>query len=167
MNEHLRAGATAAAIWAVLGIAAVAATPADRAFVAKVGQGGMFEVEAGRLASDKASTADVRDFAVMEVHDHSGVGDRLKAVSAGEKVEVPAKLNPMFQAKLDRLRGLSGPAFDAAYMQEMSSLHAADGAAFAQEAKGGSGGYRAFAEETHRIVARHIGAIHAETPPGR
>ena len=163
---------TLAAVSALCGASAAAAapamsTPADRAFVAKVGQGGMFEVEAGRLAADKAASADVRDFAVMEVHDHTGVGDRLKAVSASEKVEVPAKLNAEFQGKLDRLRGLSGPAFDAAYMREMASLHAKDGAAFAQEAKGGgSADYRGFAGETHRIVARHIGAIHAETPPG-
>ena len=103
----------------------------------------------------------------MEVHDHTGVGDRLKAVSSREKVELPAKLNPEFQAKLDRLRGLSGPAFDAAYMQEMAALHAADGAAFAKESQGGgSAEYRTFAAETHRIVARHIGAIQAETPPG-
>ena len=48
-----------------------AATAGDRAFVAKVGQGGMFEVEAGKLAEGKAAAVDVRDFATMEVHDHT------------------------------------------------------------------------------------------------
>ncbi len=147
---------------------AVAASPADRAFVAKVGQGGMFEVEAGRLAADKAQAIDVRDFAVMEVHDHTGVGDRLKAISAQQGVPVPAKLNAEFQGKLDHLRTLSGPAFDAAYMGEMATLHAEDGAAFAREAQAGGGpDYRAFGLETHLIVARHIGAIHAAAPPVR
>ena len=153
-------------------LAALAATPAlaggtaqDQAFVAKVGQGGMFEVEAGRLATTKASSADVRDFAVMEVHDHTGVGDRLKAVSAHEGVPLPTVLNAEFQGKLDRLKALSGFAFDAAYMHEMADLHAKDGAAFAKEATaGGSGDYRAFGQETHKIVARHIGAIQAADP---
>ena len=125
---------------------ALAAAPEARAFVLKVGQGGMFEVEAGRLAADKASAVDVRDFAVMEVHDHTGVGDRLKAVSAQEGAPVPASLNAEFQG----------------------ALHAADGAAFAKEAQaGGAADFRAFGRETHLIVARHIGAIHAAAPPQR
>ena len=76
------------------------------------------------------------------MHDHTGVGDRLKAVSAQEGAPVPASLNAEFQGKLDRLRALSGPAFDAAYMDEMAALHAADGAAFAKEAQaGGAAGF--------------------------
>ena len=147
---------------------AQAATAQDRAFVAKVGQGGMFEIEAGKLAENRAAAVDIRDFATMEVHDHTGVGDRLKAVSAREGVPAPGALDAAFQAKLDHLRSLSGPAFDAAYMAEMALLHDGDGAAFAQEAQaGGSAGYRAFGRETHLIVARHIGAIHGAAPPAR
>jgi len=33
---------------------------ADRAFVAKVSQGGMFEVKAGQAAADKGSTQDIK-----------------------------------------------------------------------------------------------------------
>jgi putative membrane protein len=102
----------------------------------------------------------------MEVHDHNGVGDRLKAVSAKEGVAVPGGLDKAFQSKLDHLKMLSGPAFDAAYMTEMATLHAADGAAFAKEGQvGGSADYRRFGQETHLIVARHIGAIHGAPPP--
>ena len=81
---------------------------------------------------------------------------------------MPASLNGEFQGKLDHLKTLSGPAFDAAYMREMATLHAGDGAAFAKEAQsGGSAGFRAFGGETHLIVARHIGAIHGAAPPTR
>jgi putative membrane protein len=146
--------------------AALAATAQDRAFVAMVGQGGMFEVEAGKLAETKAFAVDVHDFAVMEVHDHMGVGDRLKSVSSREGVPLPDALNAEFQSKLDHLRTLSGAAFDSAYMEEMSTLHAKDGAAFAKEGQtGGSPDYRAFGLATHRIVERHIGAIHGVAPP--
>ena len=152
---------------ATLGIAApaLAGTTQDRNFVSKVGPGGMFEVEAGRLAQGKASAADVRDFATMEVHDHTAVGDRLKAISSKEGVPVPAQLTPEFQAKLDKLKTLSGAAFDAQYMREMRDLHPKDGAAFAKEGEsGGSSEHRAFGRETHLIVARHIGAIQAADP---
>ncbi len=144
-----------------------AATPsaADRAFVAKVSQGGMFEVAAGKLAEQKGSTQDIRDFGSMEVHDHTLVGDKLKAICASEGLAVASKANAEFQGKLDRLGTLSGPAFDAAYMKEMDTLHAGDGAAFAKEAAdGGSPAFKAFGVETHLIVQRHIGAIHAAPP---
>ena len=72
----------------------------------------------------------------------------------------------MFTAKLARLKALSGPAFDKAYLEAMADIHAKDGAAFAREAQaGGSPELRTFASETHRIVQRHIGAINA-VPPG-
>jgi putative membrane protein len=146
--------------------AATAASPVDVTFVGKVSQGGMFEVEAGQLAERKAVAQDVKDFAVMEVHDHTLVNDKLKAICARQGIPVAARLNPMFQQKLDRLRGVSGPAFDVAYMVAMSDIHAKDGATFGQEATAGATpDFRAFAAESHKIVQRHIGAIHATTPP--
>jgi len=140
--------------------AAPMATPADRAFVAKVSQGGMFEVAAGKLAETKGSTQDVRDFGTTEVHDHMLVGAKLKRISTSEGVMFSATPNAEFAGKLAHLNGLSGTAFDAAYLTEMAALHDADGAAFLTEStNGGSAAYRAFGTETHRIVQRHIGAI--------
>ena len=147
---------------------AASATPVDRAFVAKVSQGGMFEVQAGQLAEQKGSAQDIRDFGTMEAHDHTLVGDKLKAISGREGVTVPAELNAQFAAKFAHLKSLSGAPFDDAYMSEMATLHAGDGAAFAKEAAdGGSPDFRAFGTETHKIVQRHIGAIHAAAPPAR
>ena len=157
---------TAASVIGVSGSAA--ATPSDQAFVAKVSQGGMFEVQAGKLAADKGSTQDVRDFGVMEAHDHALVGDKLKTNAGAEKIAVPSDLNGEFAAKLAHLKSLSRPAFDQAYMTEMATLHAGDGAAFAKVAQSGeTAGMRAFGVETHRIVQRHIGAIHAVPPPAK
>jgi putative membrane protein len=146
---------------------AATATPADRAFVGKVSQGGMFEVNAGKLASAKGSTQDIRDFAAMELHDHMLVGDKLKTLSAGEGITIAIAPNAEFAGKLKTLQGLSGAAFDEAYMMDMATLHDADGAAFLKEsAGGGSPAFRAFGAETHRIVQRHIGAIHGANPVG-
>ena len=157
----------AAAVVMIMAGAAHAApgTDADRTFVAKVSQGGMFEVEAGKLAEQKASAQDVRDFATMEVHDHTLVGDKLKALSSAAAIPIELKLNAEFSAKIDRLRALSGAAFDQQYMTDMADLHPKDGAAFLKESQGGGGqGFRAFGAETHKIVQRHIGAIQAAQP---
>ena len=156
----------ATALLAATSALAATATPADKAFVVKVSQGGMFEVAAGKLAETKGGTQDVRDFATAEVHDHMLVGAKLKAISSSEGVTFAATPNVAFAGKMATLKGLSGAAFDEAYMSDMAALHDADGAAFLKEStEGGSAAYRAFGAETHRIVQRHIGAIHGTQPP--
>lgn len=142
--------------------AADTVSAADRAFVAKVGQGGMFEVKAGQLAADQASTQDIKDQGNTEAHDHGLVGDKLKSIASDAGITLPDTLNAQFQKQLDDLKTLSGTAFDAAYLKDMEAIHAKDGAAFATEAKSGTNPkLRAFAVETHRIVVRHIGELRA------
>ena len=138
------------------------ASQADKAFVAKVSQGGMFEVELGKVAATSGATQEIRDNGFTEAHDHALVGAKLKMIAGGEGIDFPAKLNAEFQGKLDKLAALSGSAFDAAYVAEMDHIHAVDGGLFAQEAKeGGSAAFRDFAAETHAIVEMHLGALHA------
>lgn len=158
-----------AAALGLAGLAAAATPPAvDSAFVGKVSQGGMYEVEAGKLAERKAQAQDVRDFATMEVHDHTLVGDKLKAISAKATIAISPRLNAAFSSKLSHLDTLSGHAFDVAYMDSMADIHAKDGASFAKEAmQSANPDYKAFAAETHTIVARHIGAINGAAPPAR
>lgn len=141
--------------------AADTASAADKAFVAKVSQGGMYEVEASQLAEDKATAQDIKNLASMEYHDHKLVGAKLSAITSQLGIETSSSLNPEFQKRLDTLKGLSGSAFDHAYLSEMIKVHDIDGALFAQEARtGGSSALKAFAAETVKIVDRHIGALH-------
>ena len=141
--------------------AAEMASPADKAFVAKVSQGGMFEVALGKVAADKGATQEIRDNGVTEAHDHELVGAKLKSVAKDAGVEFESKLNAEFQGKLDKLSALSGKAFDEAYVTAMEEVHKVDGGLFAKEAKeGGTSGFKAFAAETHSIVEMHIGALH-------
>ena len=142
--------------------AAEAVSAADKAFVAKVSQGGMFEVKLGGVAADQGSTQDIKDQGATEAHDHALVGDKLKSVASDAGISFPDSLNPRFQKQLDDLKALSGTAFDAAYLRAMEFIHAKDGAAFATESTSGTNpGLRAFAAETHRIVLRHIGELRA------
>jgi putative membrane protein len=135
---------------------------ADKVFVGKVSQGGMFEVELAKVAETKATTQDLRDQAATEEHDHTLVGNKLKSIMEANGMEFPTALNAEFQARLDKLSALSGAAFDAAYLQAMEKIHHIDGAAFKQESTGGSNpDLKAFAAETHRIVLRHLGELGA------
>jgi putative membrane protein len=135
---------------------------ADKAFVGKVSQGGMFEVELAKVGETKASTQDLRDQATTEEHDHTLVGNKLKSIMEANGMEFPTALNAQFQARLDKLSALSGAAFDSSYVRTMEEIHHIDGAAFKQESIGGSNpDLKAFAAETHRIVLRHLGELGA------
>ena len=166
MHRTLAAATLGASLLALSGLAAHAAAPmsdADKAFVAMVSQGGMYEVALGKLAEDKGSVQDIKDQGNTEAHDHDLVGAKLKAIVTGAGLPFPDKLNDEFQGKLDKMKGLSGEAFDKAYVADMIKIHNADGAAFAKEAKGGTNpDLKAFAAETHAIVERHLGELHAK-----
>ena len=134
----------------------------DKAFVAKVSQGGMYEVELGKLAETKATPQALKDQANTEVHDHHLVGGRLKSILEGNGMAFPKALNAEFRARLEKMRALPADKFDAAYVEDMKKIHEADGAAFAKEAKEGTNtDLKAFAAETYRIVQRHLGELGA------
>jgi putative membrane protein len=157
---------------AVVGLFCVGASPAsafaagdasdaDKVFVGKVSQGGMYEVEASKVAAMRASAPDVKDLALTEVHDHEGVNARLKAIAAKTGVPVSATLNAEFQARLAKLKAASAADFDQAYLTDMQQIHDKDEKLFAQEAQEGSDAYKNFAHQTDLIVKRHIGALNA------
>jgi putative membrane protein len=137
---------------------------ADKAFVAKVSQGGMYEVALARVAEMKGTEQDIKDQANTEAHDHELVGAKLKSIANGNGLMFPGELNADFQARLAKLKALPSSQFDAAYIEDMIKIHDADGAAFAQEASGGKKpALKSFAAETHKIVERHLGELHAKT----
>ena len=140
--------------------AADSASEADKTFVGKVSQGGMYEVEASKVAQRKAGAQDVKDVANTEVHDHELVNRELKRIATAAGISVAGKLNAEFQARLDKLKAVSGTDFDAAYITDMQSIHDKDEKLFAQEAMEGTGDFKTFAAKTDLIVKRHIGLLH-------
>ncbi len=138
------------------------ASPKDAAFVGKVSQGGAYEVEASKLAIQRATLPKVKALAVIEVHDHENVNAELKTLAAKENVPIAAGLNPEFTARLKTLSSAND--FDAAYLKDMAAIHDKDEKLFAQEAEEGTVAWKQFAAKTDAIVKRHIGAIAAELP---
>src|SRR5882757_10113171 len=107
----------------MMGLAAAPVFAADEAFVMKVAKGGMAEVELGKLAADKATSADVKKFGQRMADDHSKANDELKTLAQSKNITLPSEIGPEEKALRDRLMKLSGPAFDHAYMRAMVSDH--------------------------------------------
>jgi putative membrane protein len=133
------------------------ASEADHAFVAKVSQGGLYEVEAGKIAAMRGTSPAVKDFGVLESHDHEDVNRELKRIALGTGVAIVPQLNVEFSQRLAKLKAVSTTEFDSYYVADMKQIHNKDEGLFAQEAAGGSAPYQQFAHQTALLVNAHLG----------
>ena len=110
----------------------------DAAFMRTAADDGMAEVDHGQLATQNASSADVKQFAQRMVDDHGKANDELKGLASQKNVTLPAEMSAKHKAMHEKLAKLKGDAFDAAYMSHMVTAHAQAVALFQKEAKGGA-----------------------------
>jgi putative membrane protein len=130
---------------------------ADHTFVTEAAMGGMAEVELGKLASEKASNAKVKAFGQRMVADHGKADDELKTVAASRQITLPASIDAKHKATHDRLAGLSGAAFDRAYVTDMVADHKKDVAAFTEESTSGKDSdIKAWAAKTLPTLREHL-----------
>jgi putative membrane protein len=143
----------------VMGLVAppLLAVSPDETFVMNVAKDGMAEVELGKLASDKASSDEVKKFAQRMVADHSKANDELKGIAQSKNIAWPSELDPKAKATRDRLEKLSGAAFDRAYIQEMVTGHRKAVAAFKTESTSGNDpDVKAWAAKTLPTIDDHL-----------
>src|SRR4028119_491680 len=95
----------------------------DRTFVMQAGQLSMMEVELGRLAVQRGSSAGVKQYGQEMVEDHTRANQELMQLAMQKQVELPTEMSTQNTAMIDRLSGLSGKSFDAAYKQAMIDSH--------------------------------------------
>jgi putative membrane protein len=132
-------------------------SPADQKFAREAAQGGMAEVELGKLAVQNASSDDVKRFGQRMIDDHTKANDKLKEVASKEGITLPTSLDAKDQAIKTRLSKLSGDQFDKAYIKDMVRDHKKDVAAFQNESSTGSDpAIKAFASETLPTVQDHL-----------
>ncbi len=94
---------------------AESAAPAQD-FLDQAAQGGITEVAAGKLAMNKATTPDVREFAERLVKERRLTHQLLKALAARHDVELPKAPSPEQRETLRQLHRKSGAEFDQAYV---------------------------------------------------
>lgn len=130
---------------------------ADLTFVMDAANGGMAEVELGRLAAQKASSDEVKKFAQRMVDDHGKGNDELKSLAQTKNITLPADVDTKDKALENRLSKLSGAAFDKAYMQAMLADHRKDVAAFKRESQSGKDpDVKAWAAKTLPTLEDHL-----------
>jgi putative membrane protein len=132
----------------------------DKEFLVKAAEGGMTEVELGKLAQEKGSSADVKQFGSHMVMDHSKADAQLKEIAAKKGITVPSTLDAKSQATVDHLSSLSGPAFDKAYVHTMVKDHEKDAAEFRAESTSAQDpDVKTFAGDTLKVIETHLSDI--------
>jgi putative membrane protein len=96
---------------------------ADRKFIENAAMSGMAEVEMGKLAQQKASDAQVKDFAQRMVTDHTKANQELMSLASSKGVQAPAALDRSHRSDAEKLGKRSGAEFDRDYMARQVSDH--------------------------------------------
>lgn len=139
------------------GASASAKANADQHFVMEAAKGGMAEVELGKLAKEKASSDQVKQFGQRMVDDHSKANDELKSIAQTKNITLPTDLDAKDKAVKGRLEKLSGEQFDRAYMQHMVQDHRKDVSAFRKESTSGKDPeVKGFAAKTLPTLEEHL-----------
>ena len=108
--------------------AATPAKPTDPQIAHIAYTAGVLDVEAGKQALEKSQNKDVRAFAQRMIGDHTAVNDQ--ALALVKKLNVTPEDNPTSQnltkqaeATREELAGLTGAAFDKAYVDNEVAYH--------------------------------------------
>lgn len=88
----------------------------DKAFLHKVGEGGLAEIQMGKLAAQKGSSPEVKSLGQQMVDDHTEMNKQLATIADTLGVRMPKDMNKERQADYVRLNGLSGDDFDKEYL---------------------------------------------------
>lgn len=88
---------------------------ADRTFMLKAAGSGLYEVEASRLAAERATNSEVKDFAQKMVADHDKANQELMALASARGVTVPAQMPGDKRKEIDKLSKAKN--FDTEYMR--------------------------------------------------
>ena len=124
----------------------------DRSFVEKAAKSGMEEVAISRIAAERATNPQVREFAQMMVTDHSANNTELTSLAATKGVTLPAK-----EMDVNKWEKRSAKSFDEEYMEKMVSDHKDDVELFEKQAKKGEDAeLMSFASRTLPTLQSHL-----------
>jgi putative membrane protein len=146
----------------VVGKVSAEMTHTTKGFVAAAATSDMYEVEAGKIAAKRASSAAVKDFAEHMVKAHTETTNKLKAILASNNISVtpPAHLDDRRQGMIDDLRGAKVADFDTRYVAQQQAAHEEAQFLMRGYAKDGDNpSVKQFASDTLPAVQDHLAMV--------
>ncbi len=130
----------------------------DRQFMVEAAQGGMAEVEFGKIAREKAFSNIVKEYARRMVVEHTQANNKLKALAQQKGVTLPTTIGKKNQDLKQDLSELSGAKFDREYMKEAGvESHEEQAKLFERQVQRGQDPeVKSFAAQTLPVVQKHL-----------
>jgi putative membrane protein len=129
----------------------------DKSFVEKASQGGVAEVQLGKLAAQKAQSPEVKKFGDRMAKDHAAANEKLTALASKKGLAAASDMDSSSKREYDKLSKLSGADFDKEYMKQMVSDHKKDIKEFQSQAKSGKDAdIKNFAQSTLPTLEDHL-----------
>ncbi|MBV9489229.1 MAG: DUF4142 domain-containing protein [Verrucomicrobia bacterium] len=142
---------------AAVTFAAQGLTEDEQAFLQKAAQSDQAEIALAKLALDRASSPQVKQFAQTMVTDHTKSTSLLQPIAADHGVTLPGNPGPDSDEKYQRLEKQSGVAFDKTYIEMMVANHQEVLHAFETEAgKASDPKLKEFIATVQPVVAHHL-----------
>jgi putative membrane protein len=136
------------------GLAAV-----DHNFVAQANLGAPFQIDSGRIAEKRATTAEIRDYAHLMVVTHMPVVDALNRILQQKNIKAPPNtlLNGAYHAMIASLKAEDGTALDRDYIEGQVEYQKGNAALFRNEIENGyDADLKQFARATLPKIEDHL-----------
>lgn len=131
-------------------------TANDKKFVRKAYKGGMAEVEAAKVAKEKAKSDSTKEAAEQMITDHSKANDELMEIAKEENLDLS-------KMPMTKPAAMTGTDFDKEYLTMQKNVHEKDIAMFEKEAADAKEGedhdVPAFAKKTLPTLKKHLAMI--------
>lgn len=132
----------------------------DESFFKNAAEGGIAEVEAGKMAQEKGASQAVKDFGAMMAKDHGAANEKLQTLAASQGIKLPSSPSLMQQASVKELKMKSGDSFDKSYIKDQIKAHKDTVALFQKEiASGQNPQAQQFASATLPTIQAHLNKI--------
>lgn len=119
----------------------------------------MYEVEAGKIATQRSQSAKVRAFAEKMIKAHTQTSEKLKSLLAASNSAItpPDRLDDRRQGMIDELRGAKDSDFDGRYLSQQVDAHNEALILMRGYAKNGDvPAVKRFAAKTAPVVQMHL-----------
>lgn len=132
-------------------------TAIDKIFVKKAMQGSLAQVQLGELTLQKSSNDQVKQFAKKMIDDHTQLNEQLRPIALQLNADIPTEVSKKDKSLIGKMQGLSGPAYDQAYIKEMVKVHKQDLSDFHLETvHGNTPSIRDAATQGGQSIAEHL-----------
>jgi putative membrane protein len=132
-------------------------TAIDKIFVKKTVAGNLADVQLGQLTLQKSNNDQVKKFAQKMIDDHTRMNEQMGEIAKLLHVEVPTEPSKKDKSLISKMQGLSGPAYDQAYLKDVVKEHKEDLSQLNMEVSNSQFlGVKNAASQTSKTISEHL-----------